>query len=172
MEKAPTAIANGIEGESPPPGFTSVAMASAAPESIRDRARREVRQAQVEAGRRQHRRGAAAVGQCAHARLRNVAQVIRGARAELGCELGAAGPLELVRVEPQQHPGVGPGAQNAPALVYREYSRLTEDVAEHGQAATRDLGDHLLHHDLDVPVSIVAVVERHLVGAEERRPRA
>ena len=86
---------------------------------------------------RQQRRDAARCGERAHARGRDVDQVVRRARAELGRQHSAAGRRQLVGVNAQLQAELARREQDAPALVDAEDALLAEDVAEHREARAR-----------------------------------
>ena len=99
MAKHPSAIANGMDDENPPPGLTSVASATG-DTGLDERPRRsKPAKLEIEGRCRQQRRGD--VGAC-HRRDAIVGhedEVIGGARADRGCDKRAAARAELVGVD-------------------------------------------------------------------------
>ena len=136
IAKQPRAIANGSEGERPPPGFTSEASATGAPAVDQRARRREAAEAQVEGGRGQQRGDARRLGQRPHARLGDEHQVVGRARA------AARPPARAPPVAASSsawirsfRPVRARREQDAPALLHAEDALLAEDVGEDGEAA-------------------------------------
>ena len=127
-----------------------------------------------------HRRGekhrdCRALRQRADAGLRHSGQVIRAHGTELGGELGAAGPVQLVGVQfdPQ---AMVPGRRGDRArLSDGEHPGLAERITELGETLARHRGNHLVAEEAYELRPAVAVLGWHLMGAEEggdeRRPR-
>ena len=90
MPKQASVIANGIDGEKPPPGLTSVASATATPPVDQHPRRREASELQVERRDRQQRRDDAGCRQAGGAGLVDEDQMIRGPRADLRGDRGSA----------------------------------------------------------------------------------
>ena len=100
------------------------------------------------------------------------------ARGQVGAVVGGGGPelagqghpaagSQLVGVHPQAH-AVGPGrGQHGPGLAHVEGARFAEHVAPSGRRRRRR--DHGLREQSQVSVTIVAVLRRDQVGAQERR---
>ena len=117
MAKQPRAIANGIAGERPPPGLTSLARAMGDSGLHEGAGRGEARQAQVEGGRGQQGGGAAGSRpgpSCPGSETNTRWSAER--RAHLRGQLGAAGLDELVGVDAQAQAAVAGGLEDAAAL--------------------------------------------------------
>ncbi len=96
-------------------------------------------------------------------------------RAELGGELGAARPFELVGVQLEPQAG-GPGAgQDRARLGNAEDAGLAEHVAKPRESLAGHRGDHLIAHQAHVLPAAGAVLGRHFVrakkGGDEGRSR-
>ncbi len=96
-------------------------------------------------------------------------------RAELGGELGAARPFELVGMQLEPEAGGPGGGQDRARLDNAEDPGLAEHVAKPREVVAGHRGDHLRAHQAHVVPAAVAVLGRHFVraeqGGDERRSR-
>ena len=169
MPKQASDIANGIDGEKPPPGLRSVASATGTPPSMSSRAGAKRPELQVERGDGQQRGDDAGLLHRVDAARRDVEQVVGRSRAHLGGHQRAAALREFVGMDARLQAVAHAGLEDLLRFLGREDAGLAEDVAPLGEPVARRGRDHLPHELVDVEAPVRAVLDGDLVGAHEGR---
>src|SRR5512146_1107580 len=114
-------------------------------------------------------RNRVACGQRADARIGDARQMVRRERAELRGQLGAAGTLQLIRMQLEREAGAPRARQDHTGFIHAEHGRLTEHIAAARQVLPGHRGEHLFDGPAHVLGPPLPVFGRDLVRAQERR---
>ena len=152
-------IANGIDGEKPPPGLTSVASATGTDASISARAGANRPSFEIEGGARQQRRRDAGACHRRDAVGRHEDEVIGRSRADVGGHPRAAARPELVGVDARlaSRRAARPRMRGDSSGVKTPVSQKTSHHSASSAAATA--GNHVVDDEVDVSVAIAAILD-------------
>ena len=162
-------MTNGIDGVKPPPGFTSVASATADAALDQHSRRREAPSLRKNAAAGSSVAIDAGRGQAVGVRLVDEDQMIRGSRADIGGDRAAAAQRELVGVNPRLQAVRRAGPQMSRRFFRREHALLAEHVAPFREAFAGDGRDHHVDDQVDVLARRSRILHRVFVRAHERR---